>query len=145
MKIGFNEGCNRFCENHSVLEDLDLCEKYGFDYIDIQSECLDREIAASKYTIDDLAAWFADPKHHLKMLSYNALIFFNMKQTQEEKDAVMAKLDQIIVDCNKMGCKLSDQLINVHWTHPCSIFYLHYTTLARKSKGNFGDLAIKTA
>ena len=23
MKIGFNEGCNRFCENHSVLEDLD--------------------------------------------------------------------------------------------------------------------------
>ncbi len=20
MKIGFNEGCNRFCENHSVLE-----------------------------------------------------------------------------------------------------------------------------
>ena len=90
MKIGFNEGCNRFCENHSVLEDLDLCEKYGFDYIDIQSECLDREIAAGKYTIDDLGAWFADPKHHLKMLSYNALIFFNMKQTQEEKDAVMA-------------------------------------------------------
>ena len=69
MKIGFNEGCNRFCENHSVLEDLDLCEKYGFDYIDIQSECLDREIAAGKYTIDDLSAWFADPKHHLKMLS----------------------------------------------------------------------------
>ena len=102
MKIGFNEGCNRFCENHSVLEDLDLCEKYGFDYIDIQSECLDREIAAGKYTIDDLAAWFADPKHHLKMLSYNALIFFNMKQTQEEKDAVMAKLDQIIADC-KIG------------------------------------------
>ena len=44
MKIGFNEGCNRFCENHSVLEDLALCEKYGFDYIDVQSECLDREI-----------------------------------------------------------------------------------------------------
>ena len=65
MKIGFNEGCNRFCENHSVLEDLDLCEKYGVDFIDIQSECLDREIAAGKYTIDDLAAWFADPKHHL--------------------------------------------------------------------------------
>ena len=106
MKIGFNEGCNRFCENHSVLEDLDLCEKYGVDYIDIQSECLDREIAAGKYTIDDLAAWFADPKHNLKMLSYNALVFFNMKQTQEEKDAVMAKLDQIIADCLKLQCKM---------------------------------------
>ena len=106
MKIGFNEGCNRFCANHSVLEDLELCEKYGFDYIDIQSECLDREIPAGKYTIDDLAAWFADPKHHLKMLSYNALVFFNMKPTQEEKDAVMAKLDQIIADCLKLNCKM---------------------------------------
>ncbi|MDO5456279.1 MAG: sugar phosphate isomerase/epimerase family protein [Eubacteriales bacterium] len=106
MKIGFNEGCNRFCENHSVLEDLDLCEKYGVDYIDIQSECLDREIAAGLYTIDDLAAWFADPAHHLKMLSYNALVFFNMKQTQEEKDAVMAELDKIIGICNKLQCKM---------------------------------------
>ena len=106
MKIGFNEGCNSFCENYSVLEDLDLCEKYGVDYIDIQSECLDREIAAGLYTIDDLAAWFADPAHHLKMLSYNALVFFNMKQTQEEKDAVMAELDKIIGICNKLQCKM---------------------------------------
>lgn len=106
MKIGFNEGCNRFCENHSVLEDLELCEKYGIDYIDIQSECLDREIAAGKYTIDDLAAWFTDPNHNLKMLSYNALVFFNMKQTQAEKDAVMAKLDRIIADCLKLQCKM---------------------------------------
>ena len=30
MKIGFNEGCNRFCENHSVLEDLARrCTFYG--------------------------------------------------------------------------------------------------------------------
>ena len=121
MKIGFNEGCNRFCENHSVLEDLDLCEKYGFDYIDIQSECLDREIAAGKYTIDDLAAWFADPKHHLKMLSYNALIFFNMKQTQEEKDAVMAKLDQIIADCNKLGCKMIVVVPSMDLTVPATV------------------------
>ena len=121
MKIGFNEGCNRFCENHSVLEDLDLCEKYGFDYIDIQSECLDREIAAGKYTIDDLGAWFADPKHHLKMLSYNALIFFNMKQTQEETDAVMAKLDQIIADCNKLGCKMIVVVPSMDLTVPATV------------------------
>lgn len=106
MKIGFNEGCNRFCKNHSVMEDLELCEKYGFDYIDIQSECLDRDLAAGKYTVDDLAAWFADPNHKLKMLSYNALVFFNMKQTQEEKDAVMTKLDNIIEMCNKLQCRM---------------------------------------
>ena len=104
MKIGFNEGCNRFCENHSVLEDLALCEKYGFDYIDVQSECLDRELAAGKYTLEQLGDFFRS--HKLKMLSYNALIFFNMKQTQAEKDAVMAQLDEIIRRCLILDCKM---------------------------------------
>ena len=105
MKIGFNEGCNRFCKDHSVLKDLELCEKYGFDYIDIQSECLDRDLAAGKYTLEDLSAWFNDPSHKLQMLSYNALIFFNMKETQAEKDDVMAELDEIIRRCNMLNCK----------------------------------------
>ena len=104
MKIGFNEGCNRFCKNHSVLEDLALCEKYGFDYIDVQSECLDRELAAGKYTLEQLGDFFRS--HKIKMLSYNALIFFNMKQTQAEKDAVMAQLDEIIRRCRILDCKM---------------------------------------
>ena len=104
MKIGFNEGCNRFCKDHSVLKDLELCEKYGFDYIDVQSECLNRDLEAGKYTIEELGEWFKT--HKLKMLSYNALIFFNMKQTQAEKDAVMAELDEIIRRCNILGCKM---------------------------------------
>lgn len=104
MKIGFNEGCNRFCKDHSVLKDLEYCEKYGFDYIDIQSECLNRDLAAGKYTVEELGEWFKT--HHLKMLSYNALCFFNMKKTQAEKDAVMAELDEIIRRCNILGCKM---------------------------------------
>nr|WP_326165307.1 sugar phosphate isomerase/epimerase family protein [uncultured Oscillibacter sp.] len=104
MKIGFNEGCNRFCEDHSVLEDLALCEEHGFDYIDVQSECLDRELAAGKYTLEELGEFFRS--HKLKMLSYNALVFFNMKQTQAEKDAVMAQLDEIIRRCQILGCKM---------------------------------------
>ena len=104
MKIGFNEGCNRFCENHSVLEDLALGEKYGFDYIDVQSECLDRELAAGKYTLEELGEFFRS--HKIKMLSYNALIFFNMKQTQEEKDAVMEQLEEIIRRCQILDCKM---------------------------------------
>lgn len=104
MKIGFNEGCNRFCKDHSVLKDLEYCEKYGFDYIDVQSECLNRDLEAGKYTIEELGEWFKT--HKLKMLSYNALIFFNMKQTQAEKNAVMAELDEIIRRCNILGCKM---------------------------------------
>ena len=104
MKIGFNEGCDRYCENHSVLNDLEFCEQNGFDFIDIQSECLDRDLAAGKVTLEQLGEWFKN--HKLKMLSYNALCFFNMKQTQAEKDAVMAELDEIIRRCGILGCKM---------------------------------------
>ena len=62
MKIGFNEGCDRYCANHTVLDDLEYCEKYGFDYIDIQSECLDRDLAAGKCTLEQLGEWFRT--HH---------------------------------------------------------------------------------
>ena len=48
MKLGFNEANDRFCPNHSVMMDLELCEKYGFDCIDIQSECLNRDLEAGK-------------------------------------------------------------------------------------------------
>ncbi len=104
MKIGFNEGCDRFCENHSVLSDLEFCEKNGFDFIDIQSECLDRDLTAGKVTLEQLGDWFKN--HKLKMLSYNALCFFNMKQTQAEKDAVMAELDEIIRRCRILDCHM---------------------------------------
>jgi len=104
MKIGFNEGCDRYCEGHSVLRDLELCEQYGFDFIDIQSECLDRDLAAGKVTLEQLGEWFRT--HRLKMLSYNALCFFNMKQTEAEKTAVMAELDEIVRRCGILGCRM---------------------------------------
>ncbi|WP_394236313.1 sugar phosphate isomerase/epimerase family protein [Niallia oryzisoli] len=83
---------------------MEYCEKYGFDYIDIQSECLDRDLAEGKYTIEELGEWFNT--HNLSMLSYNALVRFNMKETQEEKDAVMAELDEIIRRCLILDCKM---------------------------------------
>ena len=119
MKLGFNEANDRFCKNHSVMMDLELCEKYGFDCIDIQSECLNRDLEAGKITLEEMGAWFQS--HHLKMLSYNALCFFNMKQTQEEKDAVMAKLDQIIEDCNKLQCKMIVVVPSMDLTVPATL------------------------
>ena len=55
MKLGFNEANDRFCANHSVMMDLELCEKYGFDCIDIQSECLNRDLEAGKITLEEMA------------------------------------------------------------------------------------------
>jgi 2-keto-myo-inositol isomerase len=103
MKLGFNEANDRGCEGHTVMKDLEFCEKYGFDYIDIQSECLDRDLEAGITTVEEIGEWFKN--HRLKMLSYNALQFFNMKQTRAEHEAVMALLDKIIGRCNILGCK----------------------------------------
>ena len=102
MIIGFNEANTRFCKDHTVMKDLEFCEKYGFGGIDIQSECLDRDLEKGIVTLEEIGEWFKT--HNLKMLSYNALVFFNMKQTQEEKDAVMAQLDEIIRRCEILDC-----------------------------------------
>ena len=61
MKLGFNEANDRFCKNHSVMMDLELCEKYGFDCIDIQSECPNRDLEAGKITLEEMGAWFQPP------------------------------------------------------------------------------------
>ena len=102
MKIGFNEANSKGCAGHTLMKDLEYCEKYGFDFIDIQSECLDRDLANGAVTLEQVGEFFRT--HHLKMLSYNALVHFNMKETQEEKDAVMAELDEIIRRCGILGC-----------------------------------------
>ena len=119
MKLGFNEGCNRFCENQSVLEDLALCEAYGFDCIDVQSECLDRDLAAGRYTLEELGAFFRT--HKLKMLSYNALVGFNMKRTQAEKDAVLAQLDEIIRRCQVLDCHMIVVVPSMDLTVPATL------------------------
>lgn len=104
MKLGFNQANDRFCSGHTLMKDLEYCEKYGFDYIDIQSECLDRDLEKGIVTLEEIGEWFSS--HRLKMLSYNALCFFNMKETPEEKEEVLAELDEIIRRCLTLGCKM---------------------------------------
>lgn len=102
MKIGFNEATDRYCAGHSVMKDLELCEKNGFDVIDIQSECLNRDLEKGACTLEEMGEWFKT--HHLKMASYNALCFFNMKQTQQEKDAIIEEFKEIVRRCGILGC-----------------------------------------
>ncbi len=50
MKIGYNEATAKDC---STLEkDLELCEKYGFDYIEIRLDMLKDYLKT--HTSDDL-------------------------------------------------------------------------------------------
>lgn len=104
MKICFNEGCDMFCKDHSVLKDLEYCEKYGFDYIDLQESCLTPALEAGACTLEELGAWFSG--HQLKMFSYNALEDFNMRKTDAEHRVVMAHFNEIIRRCNILGCQM---------------------------------------
>ena len=56
MKIGFNEANDRFCKDTLDRVFLEYCEKYGFDFIDIQSECLNRDLEAGKITLEEMVS-----------------------------------------------------------------------------------------
>lgn len=104
MKICFNEGCSYLCDDHSVKKDLEYCEKYGFDYIDIQEKCLNADLESQACTLEELGKWFSE--HNLKMYSYNALEAFNMRQTEREQEWVLAHLKEIVRRCRILGCDL---------------------------------------
>ena len=40
MKIGFNEATALECKGQSLMADIEMCEKYGFDYIEIRFDCI---------------------------------------------------------------------------------------------------------
>ena len=53
MKLGFNEATALECKGQSLLADMEMCEKYGFDYIEIRFDCV-REYL-KEHTLEELA------------------------------------------------------------------------------------------
>ena len=91
MKIGFNEATALECKGQSLIADLEACEKYGFDYIEIRFDCIKDYL--KEHTLEELADWFKN--HRLKPWAYNTLIFFNqrdeagVKEIDEETEFLM--------------------------------------------------------
>lgn len=67
LKLGFNEATCK--ENSSVEKDLALCEKYGYDYIELRLDMLKDYLKT--HTVDDLKAFFAGS--HLKPFAFNSI------------------------------------------------------------------------
>ncbi len=101
MKIGFNEGTSLECEGQSLMADLEACEKYGFDYIDIRYDCLKDYL--KDHTLAELSDWFAN--HHLKPLSYNAVIYFNQRDEAGKKE-IDDEVDFVIEVCKAIGMNM---------------------------------------
>jgi len=90
MKIGINQGTT--LENSTLALDLELCEKHGYDYIEIRS--VDKLVEyLETHTMDELVQFFET--HHIKPLSLNALIYFN-NRTEEEYAEVLAEFNNML-------------------------------------------------
>jgi len=101
MKLGFNEATALKCKGQSLMADLEACEKYGFDYIEIRFDCVKEYL--KQHTLDDLAAWFKT--HKLKPWAYNTLEFFNLRDKGGVKE-IDDEVDFIIKVCNAIDMKM---------------------------------------
>lgn len=83
LKLGYNEATCK--ENSTVERDLELCEKYGYDYIELRLDMLKEYFKT--HTIDDLKAFFAASR--VKPFAFNSIENINFC-TPEEWEALVA-------------------------------------------------------
>ncbi|MGN0994398.1 MAG: sugar phosphate isomerase/epimerase family protein [Butyricicoccus sp.] len=97
LKLGFNEATCK--ENSTVERDLALCEKYGYDYIELRLDMLKQYFET--HTIDDLKDFFA--ASHVKPFAFNSIENINFC-TPEEWDA--------LVELFTFGCETAQAIGN---------------------------------
>lgn len=99
MKMCFNEATTL---KKSTLElDLEYCEKYGYDLIEIRTMDKLKEYLES-HTIEDLINYFEN--HHIKPFAFNALVFFNNRDKNEYQE-IKEELQYMCEIGQKIGCK----------------------------------------
>ncbi len=100
MKIGFNESTALGC---STLEkDLELCDKVGFDFIEIRLDMLRDYL--EHHSVKDLQHFFEN--HAIKPHAFNAL--YTYKELFSEND-VSARRDALM-DNFLLGCKTAQEI-----------------------------------
>lgn len=97
LKLCFNEATCK--QNSSVERDLELCEKYGYDYIELRLDMLKEYFKT--HTIDDLKAFFA--KSRLKPFAFNSIEDINFNTP-----AQWEKLVQLFT----FGCEVAQAIGN---------------------------------
>lgn len=97
LKLGYNEATCK--ENSTVEKDLALCEKYGYDYIELRLDMLKDYLQT--HTVEDLKAFFA--KSHLKPFAFNSIENINFCNEQEWKE---------LVELFTFGCEIAQQIGN---------------------------------
>lgn len=97
MKLGFNEAT---CMKHSTVEnDLYLCEKYGYDYIELRLDMLRDYL--TRFTVKDLQSFFKSSK--MKPYAFNSIENINFCDTNQ--------WDQLM-NLFRFGCEAAQAIEN---------------------------------
>lgn len=96
-KLGFNEAT--CMENSSVAKDLELCEKYGYDYIELRLDMLKEYLKT--HTVEELKAFF--DRSNLKPFAFNSIENINFCTPQEWDE---------LVELFTFGCEISQKIGN---------------------------------
>ncbi|QEK11786.1 sugar phosphate isomerase/epimerase [Crassaminicella thermophila] len=98
MKICFNQATTM---KYSTLEkDLELCEKYGYDLIEIRIDKLKDYL--QRNTVEDLVEFFHNS--HIKAFAFNALEFISFR-TEEDFKGILKDFKLICDVGEKIGCR----------------------------------------
>lgn len=98
MKMCFNQATTM--EKSTLLKDLELCEKHGYDLIEIRTMDKLKDYLETN-TVDDLVEYFQN--HHIKPFAFNALVFFNNRSVEEYSE-VLKELEYMCQVGEKIGC-----------------------------------------
>jgi 2-keto-myo-inositol isomerase len=98
MKIAFNEATT--LKNSTLKVDLELCEKYGYDLIEIRLDKL-REFLVD-HTVEDLKMFFE--QHRIKPYAFNALEFITFRD-QEGYEQIRNDLQFLCEVGEVINCK----------------------------------------
>lgn len=97
LKLGFNEAT--CMKNSSVVKDLELCEKYGYDFIELRLDMLKEYL--KNHSVDDLRAFFK--KSHIKPFALNSIENINFNTRDQWKE---------LTDLFTFGCKIAKEISN---------------------------------
>ena len=102
MKISYNEACALGCS--TLEQDLVLCEKAGFDFIEIRLDMLTRYLM--DHRVDDLVSFFAS--NHIKPHAFNALYLYEgfLSPSDDTKRGTFL-LSEFLLAC-QIGEKIGD-------------------------------------
>lgn len=98
MKLGYNQAT---CLESSNLEnDLKLCEKHGYDYIELRIDMLEDYFRT--HTIEDLQEFFRSS--HVKPYSINAIDYINFN-TPEQWEQIQRQIRFSCETAQAVGCR----------------------------------------